>query len=300
MDISIVIVSYNVREYIISCIESIYKHSKSNISFELIIVDNDSKDGTVNTLKNKFPKINIISNKYNAGFSIAANQGAQKCSGKYLLILNPDTLFVEDSLKKLFTSAESCYQLGAIGPTLITMNGDQQQSFWRKPNLLSTLRSLFYLDWLNTKKNYHYSKPIDKFEVETISGAAFLTPRKVFKKMSGLNEDLFWMEDIDYCCRLLKFKYSVFFLPSTKIIHHVGKSSEKNYRIAISNQLISKIKFFKIHHKKPEVYVVFLSVLILSIVKFLMLLVISPLSNTFKNKAFAYAFTILSIFKKHN
>ncbi len=172
MDISIVIVSYNVREYIISCIESIYKHSKSNISFELIIVDNDSKDGTVNTLKNKFPKINIISNKYNAGFSIAANQGAQKCSGKYLLILNPDTLFVEDSLKKLFTSSESCYQLGAIGPTLITMNGDQQQSFWRKPNLLSTLRSLFYLDWLNTKKktiitqNLSISLKLRQFQVQ--------------------------------------------------------------------------------------------------------------------------------------
>ena len=99
MDISVVIVSYNVREYIISCIESIYKHTSQKIEFEIIVVDNNSSDQTIESVLKKFSEVNIIENGYNAGFTIAANQGAKNSIGKYLF-LNPDTRLDEDSLKK--------------------------------------------------------------------------------------------------------------------------------------------------------------------------------------------------------
>ena len=116
MNISIVIVSYNVKEYIISCIESIYKHSKARLSFEIIVVDNNSEDGSQLELKKRFSKILLIENDYNAGFSVAVNQGVKKCKGKYIFLLNPDTLFLEDTLHKLFQKNEKNEKIGAIGP----------------------------------------------------------------------------------------------------------------------------------------------------------------------------------------
>ena len=129
MDISVIIVSYNVKEYIISCIESIYKHSKSNYNFEIIVVDNNSKDESVNSIKKEFPEISFIKNDYNAGFSKAVNQGAKISKGKFLFILNPDTLFIEDSLFKILNEAQNKEKLGAIGPALISLNEKTQQSF---------------------------------------------------------------------------------------------------------------------------------------------------------------------------
>ena len=148
MDIYIVIVNYNVKEYIISCIQSIYKHSKSNYSFEIVIVDNNSRDGTNDALIRDFPKISLIKNKYNAGFSCAVNQGVKICQGNYILILNPDILFIEDALGKLMNAASNQKKLGAIGPALVDKSGALQQSFWRNPSTINTLLSIFHLDIL--------------------------------------------------------------------------------------------------------------------------------------------------------
>ena len=114
MDISIVIVSYNVKEYIISCIHSIYKHSQSNYNFEIVVVDNNSKDGSAERIKKEFPKVTLIENNHNAGFSRAVNQGSSISQGKFLLILNPDTLFVDDCLSKILVEAKIQKKIGAI------------------------------------------------------------------------------------------------------------------------------------------------------------------------------------------
>jgi len=296
MDISIVIVSYNVKEYIISCIQSIYKHSKSNYNFEIVIVDNNSNDGTVNSLINDFPKISLIKNKYNAGFSIAVNQGVKICQGEYIFILNPDTLFVEDTLEKLINVAKNQKELGAIGPALINHNGVFQQSVWRNPSIINTLLSIFHLDFLNYKKNYKDKKFKNISSVETISGAALFLKREIFNKLNGFNEKLFWMEDIDFCFRINRMGYKTYYLPSTNIIHYSGKSAEKNYKIAISNQLLSKVKFFKIHHSKLSTNIILFSILFLSLIKSMLIFFISPFSRLYRKKLIAYLYTIRSAF----
>ena len=115
MDISIVIVNYNVKEYIISCIESIYKHSKARLSFEVIVVDNNSKDGSTKKIEDLFPKVTVLKNNKNFGFSFAANQGVELSRGNYILILNPDTLFNDDVLKKLYNEAKNQISDFAMG-----------------------------------------------------------------------------------------------------------------------------------------------------------------------------------------
>ena len=296
MDISIIIVSYNVKEYIISCIQSIYKHSKSNYSFEIVVIDNNSRDGTYDSLIKDFPKISLIKNKYNAGFSSAVNQGVKICQGKYILVLNPDTLFVEDSLVKLINAANNQKGLGALGPALIDEGGALQQSFWRNPSIINTLLSIFHLDLLNYKKNYKDKRFNVISDVETISGAALFLHRKIFNKLNGFNEKLFWMEDIDLCFRMKKMGYKIYYLPSTKIIHFSGKSAITNYKVAISNQLLSKIKFFRIHHSKLSAYTILLSVLLISLAKSVIILFISPFSSMYRKKMVAYLYTIRSVF----
>ena len=295
MDISIIIVSYNVREYIVSCIQSIYKHSKSNHSFEIIVVDNDSKDGTIDSIDKNFPNIPLIKNGYNAGFSAGVNDGFKICKGKYILVLNPDTVFVEDTLDKLINAAKNKKELCVLGPALINGNGAVQQSFWRKPSLLNTLLSIFHLDFLNYKKNYRNNDFDDLTMVETISGAAFFLKRDIFMELNGLNEKLFWMEDIDFSIRLNKAGYKIYYFPLTKIIHFSGKSAEKNYKVAISNQLLSKVKFFRIHHSILSANIILFSIFVVSLIKSIIIFFIIPFSKIYRKKLDAYLFTIRSI-----
>lgn len=296
MDISIVIVSYNVKEYIISCIDSIYKHSKSNYSFEIVIVDNNSKDATVDSLTKNFPKISLIRNNYNAGFSSAVNQAVKTCRGKLILILNPDTLFVEDTIQKLIEKSENLKTFGAIGPAIINDKGVIQKSFWRYPSVFNTILSIFHLDILNYKKNYQ-DKKFDKIsKVETLSGSALLIPKTIYIELNGFNENLFWMEDIDLCYRLNQLNYKTYYLPLTKVLHFSGKSAETNYKVAISNQLLSKIKFFKIHHSKYSSLIILISVLFVSLFKSSIMLFLTPFSITYRKKMAAYLFTVRSIF----
>ena len=233
IDISIVIVSYNVKKYIISCIESIYKHSKSSYFFEIVIVDNNSKDETAKKIEKDFPEIKLIKNDYNAGFSVAANQGVKLCRGKYIFILNPDTVFVEDTLRMLINEANANESVGILGPKIIDKNGLVQRSFWRKPSTINTMLGIFHLDFLNYKKNYKDRLFRSTSRVETISGAAFFLQKEIYNKLNGFNEDLFWMEDIDFCNRVNHIGLNVFYCPQTKIIHYSGKSAKKNYKVAI-------------------------------------------------------------------
>ena len=195
-DISIIIVSYNVSEYIISCIESIYKHSSKKINFEIIVIDNNSVDDSVAQVKKLFPQVKLIENDYNYGFSKAVNKGVSESNGNQILILNPDTLFIDNTLEKFSAAVNHNEKVGAVGAQLLDENGSVQQSCWKYPTLMNTILSIFFLDFLNVKKNYKIESFSKLTEVSTISGAVFFMKRKLFLDTGGFNEDLFWMEDI--------------------------------------------------------------------------------------------------------
>ena len=298
MDISIILVNYNVKEFIIPCVHSIYKYFNGNYSFEIIIIDNNSKDNSSETIRNEFPKIRLIENKQNSGFSKAVNQGAKVSEGNYLFILNPDTLLIEDSLEILLKKINTKSNFGAVGPTLISKNGSIQESAWRFPNVMSTCLSIFHLDSLNYYKNYK-DKSFSKIsKVESISGGAILISKKVFEVLEGFNENLFWMDDIDLCFRLNKLGYCIYYVPETKIIHFSGKSSEKNYKVATSNQLISKIKYFDIHHSALSYIIINISVFIVSLIKIIISFLLIPFSKKYKQKLYGYFAVIRFMCKK--
>ena len=294
-DISIIIVNYKVKEYIIPCIESIYKHTSKSLRYEILVIDNNSNDGSIDAIKSQFSEVNIYENTENIGFSKAVNQGAETAIGKYIFILNPDTKLIEDSISILFTFLEKNETVAVVGPALVTESGIKQQSYWKEPTLINTILSIYHLDFLNYKKNYRNEIGDKTILVDAISGGAFFVQRDVFQNLNGYHPNLFWMEDIDFCTKVRKLDNKIMYYPKTKIIHYRGKSAEKNLPLAISNQLLSKIKYFKLHHSGIETIILTVAILFIALIKSILFLIVFPLGSNYRKKMIGYLSVIKGI-----
>lgn len=294
-DISIIIVNYKVKEYIIPCIESIYKHTSKSLRYEILVIDNNSNDGSIDAIKSQFSDVKIYENTENIGFSKAVNQGAETAIGKYIFILNPDTKLIEDSISILFTFLEKNETVAVVGPAIVTESGIKQQSYWKEPTLINTILSIYHLDFLNYKKNYRNEIGDKTILVDSISGGAFFVQKDVFQNLNGYHPNLFWMEDIDFCTKVRKLDNKIIYYPETKIIHYGGKSAEKNLHIAISNQLLSKIKYFKLHHSGIETIILTVAILFIALIKSILFLIVFPLGSNYRKKMIGYLSVIKGI-----
>jgi hypothetical protein len=232
MDVSIIIVNYNTKDLTINCVKSIYA-SKTRYSFEIIIVDNASSDGSVESIRSLFPKVRIIENKQNIGFARANNQAAAVSVGRYLYILNSDTEIEKDVIEKAVSYGDLNPKVGVIGTKVILQNGKLQDNFYKFPTFLSeliffTLGIIKSKDWflfrLNKYKSYSLDKP---FEVDVISGCSMFVKREVYKQI-GLFNDKFFMyyEDSEFCYRVKKHGFKNIYLP-TSFVRHIHKGSIK-------------------------------------------------------------------------
>tara|TARA_B100000378_G_scaffold244333_1_gene214598 strand:- start:968 stop:1873 length:906 start_codon:yes stop_codon:yes gene_type:complete len=294
-DISIIIINYKVKEYIIPCIESIYKHTSKSLRYEILVIDNNSNDGSIDAIKSQFSEVKIYQNTENIGFSKAVNQGAETAIGKYIFILNPDTKLIEDSISILFTFLEKNETVAVVGPAIVTESGIKQQSYWKEPTLINTILSIYHLDFLNYKKNYRNEIGDKTILVDSISGGAFFVQKDVFQNLNGYHPNLFWMEDIDFCTKVRKLDNKIIYYPETKIIHYGGKSAEKDLHIAISNQLLSKIKYFKLHHSGIETIILTVAILFIALIKSILFLIVFPLGSNYRKKMIGYLSVIKGI-----
>jgi GT2 family glycosyltransferase len=293
VEISIVIVSYNVSDLLKSCLLSINKYTSNKA--EIIVVDNNSSDNTIEVLKKEFPNIILIENKENLGFPKANNQAFKIAKGKYIIMLNPDTELIDDAFKKLITQLETT-SIDIIAPKLLNTDLSLQDSVWRNPTIGSFLAETFHMKFLCKKKYYQDKDKSQPFEAESFSGAAILFKREVLDRIGLLDEKLFWIEDIDFCYRAKKAGLKLLYYPNAEIIHHIGQSAKKNYNISLSNQVFNKIKFFKKHHSKTKWSIVVFFSFVHCLFKFFIFLALSPFSITYYRKAKAYAYTLPKVF----
>ncbi|MGB9911230.1 MAG: glycosyltransferase family 2 protein [Microgenomates group bacterium] len=226
MDLSIIIVSFNVGKLLKECIESILKN-KNELSYEIIIVDNASTDNSVKIVKKLGVKeLRVIENKKNLGFAKAVNQGIKKARGDYILLLNPDTKVKPGSLKNLLSFAKSHPDVGVIGAKLINPDGSIQSSVYHFPSLWRAFKEF----WLGEKGAYEKYTPLGEkpLEVDAVTGAVMLISRKTIKKIGLFDERYFmYFEDLDYCRRVKKAGLKIYYLPTVKILHHHGQSAKK-------------------------------------------------------------------------
>ena len=235
MDLSIIIVNYNVKEFLQNLLHSISK-SSNQIKREIIIVDNASNDGSIEFISNNFPDVNLIANKDNLGFSKANNIGLRKATGKYILLINPDTLVSEDTFEKMIDFFEANPDVGLAGCKILNPDGTLQlacrRSFpgpWTSFCKVTGLSNLFPDSRLFAKYNLTYLDPDRTYEVDAVSGSFMMFRRDVYERIGGLDEKFFmYGEDLDFCYRTQKSGFKVFYVHSTQIIHYKGESTKKS------------------------------------------------------------------------
>ena len=255
MDISVIIVNYNVRYFIEQCILSIIDASK-NLNIEIIVVDNNSTDTSCQFLQENYPQIKLIANKINIGFAKANNQGVKIASGKYVLILNPDTVIAEDTLYKIFEFAERKNNLGILGVKLIDGSGNFLPESKRGiPTPKVSFNKLFGISTTQTGK--YYAAHLQENEsgvVDVLVGAFMFLKKSIYKEVKGFDEDYFmYGEDIDLSYKVLNMGYQNYYFPETKIIHYKGESTTKDIVYLKYFHNAMKI-FYQKHFKLNKVY----------------------------------------------
>lgn len=250
--LSIIYVYYNTPVEIINSQTSL-KNATKNISFEIIIVDNASpKSLPQEILQNK--KIHIISNTENLGFGKAVNQAAKGALGKYLLVINPDTVCMESSIKNMVEKMENDTKIGVLGPQLQKKNGEILHSIGSVPGLPGSLFVFSFLGRLFPKNSYsqkYWATNADRNatqETEIVGGACMLFRKKVFEKVGGFDERFFmYFEEVDICLRIKKEGYKIVYFPKSVVIHFVGKSNANKKWIQKTFEE-SRFKFFQKEH----------------------------------------------------
>jgi hypothetical protein len=249
MNLSIIIVSFNTKDLLKRCLESLPSF------LEIIVVDNGSTDGTILMLKkikeSKNKKIKIIENKENVGFARAVNQGLKQAEGEYLLLLNSDIFVKGNALEKLINFAKEQSQIGVVGGKLINPDGSLQGSCFYLPTISRIVREF----WFNGSSFLNKYAPLGKkpVEVEAIIGAVFLIPKKVLRKVGFFDERYFmYFEDLDYCRRVRKNGFKVYYLPEAEFIHEHGASGrnipQKTHRWLVESSKVyhGVIKYYLI------------------------------------------------------
>ena len=242
-DISIVIVNYNVKDHLDACLASIYKSNNEEYKIEIFVVDNNSIDGSSNFIKGKYPEIKLIENEKNLGFSKANNIALKQVTGKYILLLNPDTILEEGTFEKLIKFCEDNEDTGAISSKLIQANGKIdlacKRSFPTLPVALPRIIGLskfFPKSKIFGKYNLTYLDENETYEVEAICGAFMFMPKYVLDKVGLFDEDYFmYGEDLDLCYRIKKNGYKIFYYPEVKTVHLKGESTKKSGLTYVNN-----------------------------------------------------------------
>jgi len=252
--LSIIIVNYNVKEFLRNCINSICA-SLTTKGYEIIVIDNNSSDNSVEMLKNEFPQVKLIENKENRGFAAANNQGISISKGRYILLLNPDTIVLPNALDTMMAFLDSHPKVGALGCRILNPDGTLQSSCRNFPSLL-----MIFFENIALYKLFSKSRVISKYylrywdhnknrAVDWVLGACLMVRREVIDMVGLLDENFFmYGEDADWCKRINKQGWEVFFIPEAQIIHYGSQSSKLQQVQNLIELHKSRQLFFKKHY----------------------------------------------------
>ncbi len=256
MKLSVIIISWNVRQELLDCLHSIQENPPSH-SYEIIVVDNASTDGTTDAVKGVFPDVELVINKDNRGFAAANNVGIQKSRGQYILFLNPDTIVHPQSLDTLVKFMDENEDVGACGAKLLNLDGSLQDSVRCIPSFRSALHrhtafkyiGIFkgnYKKW--AMKEHDCSKQMD---VDQVMGAALMTRKSVIEQVGPMDEEFFmYYEEVDLCYRIKKAGWRIVYVPESEVTHLGGRSAGQIPAGKRIMAMTSLLIFFKKHRGK--------------------------------------------------
>ncbi|MBL7058389.1 glycosyltransferase family 2 protein [Patescibacteria group bacterium] len=264
MDLSIVIVSWNVVDKLRDNIKAIYKYTQ-NMSFEVFVVDNNSSDGSVEMVQKEFSQVKLIANVENFGFAKANNQAIQKSLGRYVLLLNPDMRVQAKTLENMVSWMDGQIDVGVAGCHLVDENGKTVPHVRKFPNLFDQLMIVLKVPHILPSvlnrylmKDFDYEKPA---QVDSIRGSFFMIRRNLIEKIGMLDERYFiWFEEVDYCKQVSNTEYKVMYTPVATCIDFVGQSFNKIGRAKKQGLFRdSMLKYFKKWHDPLECFVLYMA-----------------------------------------
>lgn len=234
IDLSVVVLSFNVSGFLRKCLKSIENSRVGKYNLEVIVVDNASGDNSVEMVKKEFPKVELVVNKSNLGFSKGNNIGVGYAKGRYILFLNPDTELSRDALKEALDYMETHKDVGVVSPRLELADGVLDEAShrgfptpWNSISHFSGLRKLFPYSKIFAGYTQGWKlKDKAPHEVDSLSGAFYLVRREAGESVGWWDEDYFWYgEDLDFSYRLKQKGWKVIFLPQFTVRHYRGVSS---------------------------------------------------------------------------
>ena len=255
MNVSIIIVNYKSQEKTLVCLESIVGADMGGLLYEIIIVDNNSKDDSAKIIKKTYPKIKIIKSEKNLGMGGGNNLGIKAAQAEFILILNPDTIVEKDAIKILYNFIKSDKQIGVAGPKLLNTNNTLQYSCLRFPKFYTPiLRRTFLGKFAKKYLDNFLMKDYDHKEIKEVDwmlGSCLMVRKNILNKINGFDERFFmYFEDIDLCGRVWQDGFKVVYNPQAIVIHnHARASAENPWYLFFLNKLsrahiASWIKYF--------------------------------------------------------
>jgi GT2 family glycosyltransferase len=251
MDLSIIIVNWNTRDWLLKCIASLYK-ALGQWKSEIIVVDNASQDDSVKAVSGKYPGVQIIQNEQNLGFSKANNRGIRRASGRYIALVNSDALVREETFDRMIPYMDAHPGIGLIGPKVL--NPDSSLQLQSRPRHFPTLwRLLCQATGLNASYSslLYYSAGSTK-EVDILGGCFWLLRKETLDAVGLLDERFFiYAEDVDWCRRLSHTRWKALYYPVAEILHYAGASSDKAPVRFFLEMYRSNLIYWEKHYGRP-------------------------------------------------
>jgi len=233
VDVSIIIAAWNVKDLLYNCLQSVYRQTKG-ISFEVIYVDNASEDGSVEIVAREFPQVKIIENDDNKGFIEANNQGIEIANGRYVLLLNSDTVVLDNAIAKAVKFADSHPEAAVVGCRVLNPDKTIQRTCFMYPSALNMLLSATYLYKVSPGSRFFGREQMtwwdynDAREVEAVCGCFSLVRKKAIDEVGYMDPTYFvYGDDPDWCYRFKKNTWKIMFTPEAEIIHYGGQTTKK-------------------------------------------------------------------------
>ncbi len=286
MDLSVVIVSYNTRDLLDGCLASLFEAgglstpANGPARLEVVVVDNASHDGSADMVRRCYPQVRLITLTDNVGFARGSNEGMRASTGRYILLLNSDTLVLDQALARMVSFLDDHPQFAAIGPLLLNADGTVQTSCFAFTNVTDILFESIGLTALFPHSPLFNRRGLGGFdrsvvrEVDWLSGACLMVRREILARVGLLDEGFFmYGEELDWCYRMKQAGLRVAFFPGARVIHY-GRGSSMGARGRLAPRaLAGRLRYFRKHHGRGAV----LAVRLLTVVGMSLRLLLLPL-----------------------
>jgi hypothetical protein len=250
MKLSTIIVSWNTKEILAQCLDSLIAEQVEG-GHEILVVDNASTDGSPEMVRERYPEVILMASRENLGFAKANNQALEICTGDAVLLLNPDTQVLPGALTVLLNFLETHPSVGACGAKLLNPDGSLQFSCSPEPTLKSEFQRLLHLPGIHRDGSYSMERwdANSPRQVDTLIGACIMVRRKTLEEVGCLDETFYmYSEEVDYCKRIRQKGWEIFWAPEAEVIHYGGQSTQQSATKMFLQLYLGKLKYFRKHY----------------------------------------------------